>query len=189
MVVGITGNYCSGKNLASKMFEVCGYTVVDVDKIGHQALEAKKHRLMEVFGKGIVTHGAVDRKKLGRMVFDNIEKKKTLERVVHPWMIKRVKQAVQDAPNAVINAALLVEMCLFVLCDFVLGIQVDEEEAAARGMQRNGLTREQALRIIRSQVPVKEKLHYVDKVIDNNGSMEEFKQKIMRIIKNLHTGV
>jgi len=179
MIVGITGNYCSGKDSASMLFSAQGFTVIDVDKVGYEALKAKKEEIVEAFGEGVLTGCQVDRKKLGRVVFSNSEEKKRLESIVHPWMIRKVKSSISGGCETVINAALLVEMCLFVLCDFVLGIQVNEKKALERGMARDVLSHEEVLKIMRSQIPLKQKIQYVDKIIDNNGTFKEFAERII----------
>jgi dephospho-CoA kinase len=62
---------------------------------------------------------------------------------------------------------------------------VDEEIAVARATERDGLSREEALQRIRAQIPTKEKLHFVDTVIDNNGDLDTFKRKIISVIAKL----
>jgi len=185
MVVGVTGNYCSGKDLACIIFRDEGYCIVDVDVLGHEALEEKKSDIIQVFGKKIVKNGSIDRKTLAGIIFQDRDEKAKLESIVHPWMIKRVKERVKHSGNCVINAALLIEMCLFVLCDFVLAIDVQQDIAVSRAAARDGITREKALERLRAQKPVKGKLHFVDKVIDNNGNPRELEEKVKEIIKNL----
>jgi dephospho-CoA kinase len=119
------------------------------------------------------------------LVFSKDDKRRELERIVHPWMIHEVRRLIRGEGNHVINAALLVEMCLFTLCDMVIAVETDEEKAVERAVRRNGLSRAEALQRIRSQVPTKEKHHYVDKVIDNNGDLERFKHKVASVIANL----
>jgi dephospho-CoA kinase len=182
MIIGITGSYCSGKDSASRLFAEHGFAVVDVDRVGYEALEVKREDVAKAFGSGVLTGARVDRKKLGRIVFGDGQSRKKLESIVHPWMIRRVKALVQGNREVVINAALLVEMCLFVLCDYVLGVRVPEEEAVVRGMRRDSLSREEALSRLRSQIPLKEKIQYVDKIIENNGSFEEFADQIIELI-------
>jgi len=190
MVVGITGTYCSGKNVACSMFREGGYRIIDVDGLGHQALEIKKDEVVDAFGDEILySNGTVNRKKLGEFVFSNQEEKKKLEKIVHPWMIKMVQKEVKRGGDIVINAALLIEMCLFVLCDFVLWIHVKEEVCVQRAVKRDGLNHDEVIARIRSQIPLKEKLHFVDKIIDNNGTLEQFKQEVQKIIKQLRLKV
>jgi dephospho-CoA kinase len=185
MIVGITGNYCSGKSIASSLFQNHGYEVIDVDIIGHEVLEEKKHEIVGVFGRGILKGERIDRKKLGTIVFNDHVQKRKLEDIVHPDMARRVKEALRNKRNVVINAALLIEMRLNTLCEFVIGIDVTDEVAVKRGMARDKLTREEALLRIKAQRPLKDKLHCVDKVIDNNGEKKDFERKVKDLIKLL----
>ena len=185
MVIGITGNYCSGKNVACTQFEQAGFSIIDVDSLGHEALEVKRQEVVDAFGEHVLYGNGIDRAKLGAIVFGDGGKMKELERIVHPWMIRRVRRLTAEYTDCVINAALLIEMCLFALCDRVIGILVEEEVAVGRASSRDGMSREEALRRIRSQIPTKEKLHFVDTVIDNNGDLDTFKQSIASVIAKL----
>jgi len=190
MVVGITGTFCSGKNVACSIFRENGYYIIDVDRIGHEALAVKKTEVLKAFGLEILCfNGDVNRGKLGKLVFSSPEAKKKLESIVHPWMIKKVKNEVRIRGDVVINAALLIEMCLFILCDFVLAIDVEEKVAIKRAFERDGLNPDEAVARIRSQIPIKEKLHFVDKIIDNNGTLKDFKQEVQKIIWQLQSKV
>ncbi len=188
MVIGITGNYCSGKDIASSLFRESGYRIIDVDRLGHEALKFSKNEIVRTFGKAILRNGQVDRKKLGDIVFNDHSQKRRLENIVHPWMVEQVKREVRADGYFVINAALLVEMCLHMLCDFVLVVEVDQHTAVRRAIRRDHISEEEALKRLRSQIPVKEKLHFVDKVIDNNGNIGDFRKKVKSIIKGLEHG-
>ena len=188
MIVGITGSYCSGKSSASSVFSGKGYRVIDVDRIGHRALEQKKEEVISAFGEEVIAGGRVNREKLARIVFGDRAERKKLESIVHPLMVRMVQEICKKEDSVVINAALLIEMCLHVLCDFVIGIAVKDEIAIKRGEKRDGIGREEVLRRIHSQIPLKEKLHYVDIVIDNNGSPVELEMKVESIVRRLGAG-
>jgi len=185
MIVGITGGYCSGKSCACSIFSDYGFRIIDVDKVGHEALDLKKDEIIKVFGKEIVEDDKINRKALGRIVFNSKEQKKKLELIVHPWMIKRVKELLKNEKNVVIDAALLIEMCLFTLCDYVVFFNVEEDVAVKRGMERDNITMNEALKRIKAQAPLKEKLPFVDKIIDNNNNIDHFKDRIINLLNNL----
>jgi dephospho-CoA kinase len=189
MTIGITGRYCAGKSIASEVFKKNGYTVIDVDSVGHEALEVKKAEILRFFGADVQTAGRIDRKKLGDRVFNHADDKKRLESIVHPWMVGRVEALVKKQPKTVINAALLIEMGLYKICDFVVAIDISDDIAVERGMLRDRLTRDEAIKRIKAQISLKEKLEFVDKVIDNNGNIENFKKSIDRIIKTIGSKV
>ena len=189
MIVGITGCYCSGKNTVCDFFAKQGYSIIDVDRIGYNALEAKREEIVYIFGKKILLDKRIDRKKLGSIVFGDLEKRRELEKIVHPWMIKTVKELIDKKKNSIINAALLIEMCLFVLCDIVIGIDVREEHAIERGIERDHLPRDEILKRLRAQIPLKEKLHYVDKIIENNQGIDEFRKKVAAVYREIQNKI
>jgi dephospho-CoA kinase len=189
MVIGITGIYCSGKSIASSIFHDSGFRVIDVDSIGHEALEKKKDEIVRAFSERVLKNNLIDRKELGKIVFNRNTEMKRLELIVHPWMVKRVKGLVKKDGDTVINAALLIEMGLHEVCDFVLGININKNIAVERGMARDNLSKDEALRRLRSQISLKEKLHFVDKVIDNKGNAGEFKEKVRRVVETVRSKV
>ena len=185
MIIGITGCYCSGKNTVCELFAKRGFSIIDVDRIGYIALLEKQTEIICIFGENILSNDRIDRKKLGSVVFGDPQKRNELEKIVHPWMIKKVKDLMDKDKNIIINAALLIEMCLFVLCDIVIGIDVREELAIERGIERDHLPREEILMRLRAQIPLKEKLHYVDKIIENNHGIDEFRKKVAAVYREI----
>ena len=112
LVIGITGKACAGKNAYSSVFASFGFPVVDVDTLGHAALQTSEQKIIQAFGSDILTGGAIDRKKLGALVFSDPRKLKVLESISHPEMVEACKhmidQARQQNKEAIIlNAALL----------------------------------------------------------------------------------
>jgi dephospho-CoA kinase len=112
-VLGLTGTYCAGKNHVARLLEKRGLPVLDVDKLGHQAIEAEKEAILARFGAGLLgSDGRVDRKRLGAKVFGRPEELAALESIVHPaanrmtdeWIACREKEG---CGICVINAALL----------------------------------------------------------------------------------
>jgi dephospho-CoA kinase len=73
-IIGLTGGYCAGKNEAALCIEESGFRVIDVDKLGHKALELKTEALVRAFGRGILNpRGEIDRRALGAIVFADPE--------------------------------------------------------------------------------------------------------------------
>ena len=150
-----------------------------------RSIASRKEEVARVFGDTVVSGGRVRRHALARIVFADAERRKTLEEILHPLMVERTREALDTRANVVIDAALLIEMRLDAFCDFVIGIEVDREVAVRRGMARDGLTREEAKMRVMSQIPLKEKLQYVDKVIDNSTTVEEFLGMLRETLNDL----
>ncbi|MDR0450637.1 MAG: dephospho-CoA kinase [Treponema sp.] len=112
-VLGLTGTYCAGKNHVARLLEKRGFPVLDVDKLGHQVIEAEKEAVLARFGADLRGEdGKIDRKRLGARVFGRPGELAALEALVHPaanrmtaeWIARREEQG--SGPG-VINAALL----------------------------------------------------------------------------------
>jgi dephospho-CoA kinase len=117
-LIGLTGTYCAGKNHVAALLKERGLPVLDVDKLGHEAIELEQERILARFGGGLLREGRIDRKLLGERVFGKPEELAALEEIVHPganrltlrW-IERQEEA--RAGACVINAALLHRSVVF----------------------------------------------------------------------------
>lgn len=143
MVIGLVGKTCSGKNIVASYFEEKGFYVIDVDVLGHIALEENHNLLVETFGSTIEKEGKIDRKQLGPIVFSDPKKLETLNNITHPWMVERVEQLVKDNKNTIINAALLESMGLVRLCDEVIWVFASKEIREQRALSRDNISQEQ----------------------------------------------
>jgi dephospho-CoA kinase len=121
MIIGLTGKYCSGKNHIAALLEIRGFPVLDVDKLGYQALISEKEAIISLFGADLAAPGtnwqpetAEGRKLLGRLVFGNPEKLAALEAIIHPAANKLTEEWVAaQKGHCVVNAALLHRSSIF----------------------------------------------------------------------------
>ncbi|MCK4796667.1 MAG: dephospho-CoA kinase [Spirochaetes bacterium] len=153
-IIGLTGLYCSGKSTIAKILkDKYGFFIIDIDKIGHQALEEKKDEIIKAFGKLILNNNKIDRKKLGYIVFKKKQKLKLLDSIVHPLMIKRVKEIINNTKEKkiCINAALLLEMKLDWLCKIIIITKSSFFNIIKRAKKRDDYSILQVLKIISSQ--------------------------------------
>jgi dephospho-CoA kinase len=143
--IGLTGGYCSGKNLCAERFEQRGCVVVDVDRLGHKALVEAQSEVLATFGERILaTDGSIDRKALGGIVFGDRKELAKLEAIVHPRMIleciRQQERGEETGALAVVfNAALLHRMGLDNLCDVVCYVKAPFPTRFFRAKQRDGL--------------------------------------------------
>jgi dephospho-CoA kinase len=116
MLIGLTGMYCAGKNYVASLLEKRGFPVLDVDKLGHIALDNKKTEVFSRFGNDIKNHdGSVNRRRLGKKVFGKGDELAALEAIVHPEANRLTLDwiAAQNGKPCVINAALLHRSAVF----------------------------------------------------------------------------
>lgn len=193
--VGLTGGYATGKSLVAAELERLGCLVIYADKLGHQVLEPggeSYQPAIEAFGDGILSEsGAIDRKKLGAIVFAAPELLEKLATLVHPAVFRLEQQilekfaAEQPRGIAVIEAAILIETGRNTVFDRLILTSCDEETQITRGMKRDRLTREQVLARMANQMPAEEKKRYAHYVIDTNGPKEEAARQVQGIFREL----
>jgi dephospho-CoA kinase len=198
MILGVAGKYCAGKDLIVRYLQELGYREINVDKLGHWALELKKDELTAAFGDTILaTDNTVDRQALGRIVFDNPQARKRLEALVHPLMIQKVKKEIYTAREhpahtvrLVINAALLFPMGLAPLCDAVIWVRAPFPWRLQRALTRDHLSLKNALKRLLSQSTNELKpgvkdvdMYYVDNWCTKEGVRRRVKQLVARLEK------
>jgi dephospho-CoA kinase len=142
VVLGLTGKYCSGKNMVAGYFVNRGWLDLDIDRFGHDALQIKSDEVIKEFGPGIRSEdGNIDRKRLGVLVFSSSKKLSDLESIIHPEMIIRCKKEIQNNNNRhiIINAAILHKMGLNTLCNSILWVESPLFIRVNRGRSRDNL--------------------------------------------------
>lgn len=191
MIIGLTGSIASGKSTVSVMLEELGYPIVDGDKVARLVVEPGSETLQEIealFGKEVILpDGTMDRKKVGELIFNDPASRKKLNDVIHPairmeMMRQRNELLEKGHKTVVMDIPLLFESRLQHMVDKVLVVSVTEENQLKRLMERNGLTEKQARARIASQLPMSVKEEGADAVIYNNGTIEETKWQLNRIL-------
>jgi len=195
LIVGLTGGIASGKSIVAKVFQGLGAHIIDADKIVHNLLEPGQQaweEVVEYFGPEILfPDKAIDRRKLGEIVFNDAEKRTWLNQCLHPKVFlaytASVKHLCTRAPDAIIvfDAALLIETGYHKKMDRIVVVYADEEQQLERLTSRDRFSRDQALARIRSQMPLGEKRKHADYVIENTGTREETERQAKEVFQKI----
>jgi len=187
-VIGLTGGFATGKSFVASIFASYGARVIDADRIAHRLTRKGTpayRRIVRTFGPSILTRGgAIDRRKLAGVVFADRRKRLTLERIVHPGVVREIGRRITGArPDAVvvIDAPLLIEAGLERLVDRLVVVTASRERQIERGVKKFGMTREEARRRIAQQMPLALKARMADFVIRNNGTKPETKKQARKV--------
>jgi dephospho-CoA kinase len=154
ILLGLTGLYCAGKNFVGGILEKKGFAVLDVDKLGHAALENQKNIIAERFGVGVLGQdGTVDRRALGKAVFGRPGELAALESIVHPEVNKLTLKWVDSNcdRSRVVNAALLHRSAVFDRFDALIFVKAPCLLRLLRARKRGGLSWKELLRRFKSQ--------------------------------------
>jgi dephospho-CoA kinase len=193
IVIGLTGGIASGKSTVSTFLKRKGFTVVDADIAARTVVEVGKPAYNEIvtkFGKEILykEDNRINREKLGSIVFSNEEKRNLLNGIVHPAVRKEMLDQKEKAfasgkRTVIMDIPLLYESELTWMVDRTIVVYVDAETQLNRLMERNSLSKEEALARIGSQFPLKDKVSLSDVVIDNNGSITNTELQLEELLE------
>jgi dephospho-CoA kinase len=181
--VGLTGGLACGKTFVGEALASYGCLLIQADELGHQVLEPGGEAYESVvheFGRGILdSQGRIDRTLLAAQVFENPERLKALNSLVHPPVVRREDEwtaefaARQPDGIAVVEAAILIETGSYKRFDRLILVVCSEEQQVERAMRRNGAMEADIRARLRRQMPLTEKRKFADYVIDTSGSKEE----------------
>jgi dephospho-CoA kinase len=194
--VGLTGSIAVGKSYVCECFRELGCHVLDADLTARRVVEPGTPglaRIVEAFGEGVLLDGgSLDRKKLGSIVFGNEEKRLLLNSIVHPLVIEAqddwLKGIEADDPNgiAVIDAALMIESGGYKRFNKLIVVWCKPDIQLQRLISRDGLTAEEALKRISSQMPQEEKKRYADYLIDTSHGFEDTQRQVQEVFRSLN---
>jgi dephospho-CoA kinase len=180
VIIGITGGIASGKTTAANFFHQKGIPIIDADKIGHQILERKeiKEKIISTFGKEIILENKIDRGKLGKIVFQNPKKLRTLNNIIHPILINEILQKIKLSRERtiIIDAALLLDWKLDKLCNYVILITAKKSIQIKRLTTYKNLSNKDAISRISSQKKPIKKRDFI--IIENNSTLSEFQDRL-----------
>jgi dephospho-CoA kinase len=195
--VGLTGGLASGKSFVGQALAGLGCHLIRADELGHAVLmpggEAYQP-VIEEFGPGILeAGGTIDRRKLAAEVFRRPERLEALNRLVHPPVIRREEELIQEYaardPEGIVlvEAAILIETGHHKRFDRIVLAVCGREQQIERAMRRDGLSREEALARLERQMLLEEKRKFADYVIDTGGLKEETLRQVEETYRSLRS--
>jgi dephospho-CoA kinase len=187
MLIGITGQIGSGKSTVAALFRKYGAIVVDADRIGREVVERNpqlRRALVRAFGKSIIdTRGRIDRRRLAELAFASKKSKQTLDRLVHPHLLKELRRQVRGAGRdrvVVVDAALLLDWRMDREVDAVVLVHASKKVRVERLVAR-GISRADVLARIGAQLPYQSYLQRAHHLILNSDSPSVLEAKASRL--------
>jgi len=176
-IIGLTGNIATGKSTVLRYLQQKGAYVLDADKLAHESMQQGTHTywaIVDAFGNEILQpDGAIDRPKLGKIVFGDPAKLAQLEAIVHPAVfdLARRELAGLETPVVVMEAIKLLEAGqLVTLCDEVWVVTATPATQLQRLRETRNITEVEAKQRMAAQSAQEEKIKQADRVIANNGT-------------------
>ena len=192
-VIGITGGIGSGKSTVSGIIREMGYEVADADKIAREITEDSDvlREIGETFGSDLIRGGSLDRSKMADVVFSDIHKREQLEQIITRRVVEKVSQLIDEHRSGLtdykdgilfIDAPTLFETGADRLVDEVWLVTCDASTRISRAAERDEIMASKIEDRIASQMPEDEKAEKSDVIIDNNGSLEELREKVESLL-------
>ena len=173
--IALTGGIATGKSTVASIMKLHGIQVIDADAIAHELLDQHHETIAQMFGEEFVRKGKVLRTNLGKIIFSDASKKQELEAFIHPLIRKEIEKRakVYDAREFpyLIDIPLFFENAAYDIKDSVV-VYTPPEIQLERYMKRNGLSEEEAMMRINSQMSIDEKKKRATWVIDNSTNLK-----------------
>jgi len=190
--IGLTGGFCSGKTFVLKVLEEQGCYTMRADDLAKNIIFSQDspvlQEIVSAFGPGIYDRDrGLDREKFSRMLFEDHEKRNLINTIVHPLVSEERKKKIRAIEDTrlydflIYESALLLESGIYGEFEKIIVVYAPQAVQLRRAMERDKLTRAEALKRIRSQFPLREKLKVANYTIDSGGSFENTRANTMEV--------
>jgi len=189
IIIGVTGISGSGKTAVTRLMVEMGGFAIEADPIAHALMKKGQpayNEILTAFGEDILSKdGEISRPALGKLVFEDKEKLRQLEGIIHPKVIAKTAELIAEAEQtgaygfAIIDAPLLIEAGMHKSCHSCWLITATHETRVKRIMARDNISQEAAEKRLASRKGDEALRPYADIIIENNGdSLDELRVKV-----------
>lgn len=195
LILGITGSLGTGKTTVAKIFKKLGAVVLDADAIAHRLIEPNTtawKKIKDCFGSGVFDKsGAIKRRALAKKIFSDRQRLNKLCGIIHPLVYKEIERKIKKIKKADSGAVVALDVPLLLesggrsKVDKLIVVAARRDVQIRRSLRKFGLTRAEAMRRIKAQMPLSEKVKAADFVIDNNGRLSATERQAVDIWKKL----
>jgi dephospho-CoA kinase len=188
ITAGLTGNYGMGKSFVLSLFRELGAIVLDSDDIVEHLLEERKviSGVKKILGNDVLMeNNSLDKKKIATIIFNNNELRRQLEALLHPMVFEKVESWLRKIKNrervVIVEVPLLFEGGYQSRFDRTITVFTTQKAALER-LAKGGVSRSNALRRLKAQLPIRIKKKKADYLVDNNGA----KQMTLRQVESIY---
>ncbi len=195
LIVALTGGIATGKSVVANILEELGCYIHHADKIAHELTEPKKpawEKIVAHFGEKILNKDkTINRSRLGKIIFSDKKEQAFLNELIHPLVLEKKKETIEKLEDEgsfnifVSEAALTIEAGFTYLFDKVIVVYCTRDIQIERLMERDRISRKEALQKLKSQMAPEEKLKYADYIIDTSETLQSTVEQTERIYRNL----
>lgn len=187
LLIGITGNIGSGKSTFCRLLEREGKKVFYADLVAAKYLELLKDVWVERWGEHVLREGALDKRQIAAIVFDDPIQLEYLNSRIHPLVLQEFQSIVESSLETELyfEIPLLFETSLQACFDFVILIKVDPEILIKRVAKRDRMRRQDIVKLLAAQMPDQQKAGLADLVIDNSGKEKALRLQLIQFLETV----
>ena len=190
-LVGLTGGIASGKSTVANVWDELGATIIDADLLAREVVEPGTvglERLVAEFGLRILeADGSLNRSALAGIVFDDADKRKTLESIVHPLIQDLSRERISEASSEIVVYVipLMVETESSLPFDLVVTVEAPEKEQIRRMVEDRQMETSSAVSRIRAQASPAMRAQYADHILNSNQSIDLLKKDARKLFQEI----
>ncbi len=195
LVIAVTGGMGTGQSSVCQFLHYLGAKAINADKIAKREIEnnaAVQKELKKTFGAKIFyPNGKLNRKLLARLAFADEAKTVRLNKIVHPQMVSRIIEIIENARDSgrysmiVVDAALIFELSLENMFDAVVVVTSKMQNRLERIKLRDKLTDKEISDRMSKQIPIEDKMQWADYLIENNGTLKQLEENTKKLFHQL----
>jgi len=197
LVVAVTGGIGSGQSTVCSFFEAWNCKVINADQKAKEVIRKDRQlqkQLKQVFGDDIFFRNReLNAKRLAELAFKDEIQTLKLNQLVHPRMVESLVEEMERArfsqkyPIIIIDAALVYEISIEQMFDYIIVVNAPMNLRSQRVAGRDGMTKKQFSERASKQIPLQDKAKWADFVIENDGTLDELKERTRKVYDALMT--
>jgi dephospho-CoA kinase len=193
-IIAVTGGICSGKSTVAKLLEKQGAKVINADKVAHQLLQDNqeiKTAIKRQISPDAVKNSRVDKKKLASIVFNDPEKLKKLNSILHPQILNISENLIEKYQNEpkikaiVLDFPLLIEVSWHKKCDNIIFVQTEDKKRYQRAAQKCGFSKNDVKKRENFQISLDKKKAIADYILRNNSDLSVLAGQVAKIFSKI----
>jgi len=191
LMIGITGSIASGKSSFCRILNDLGFEVINSDEIVSELYhkDGTAYKAITALGIDGVTNknGDIDKESLRKAIFNDPVMKRKIEALVHPLVVEEIQSRIQNSHKErfAVEVPLLFEAGLGDLFPFIVTVFAQKGTILKNTQEKYGISKEEAEKILSTQMPIEEKMKRSDLVIMNTGSLDDLRDKALSLIEEL----
>ena len=184
--MGLTGHFGAGKSTVAQFFRQRGGEVLDADQLAHEVYQKKSRLYQKLRALFPELKGRLDRRKIAQIVFRDAKRRRSLERLIHPYVFKRIREEIGKKPKSIfiLEVPLLFESGIYRQMDCNVLVKTNSEVVLGR-LAGKGFAPSDIKARWRAQMLLSRKILQADYLIDNSNGLKRTQEQVVRVWKQI----